>query len=164
MHNDQNVLTSSHVFLVSYKSFSTTPSEKSDVILLLYFEEVTFKLKEFQHSLSRPKKEKRHFGIAACMDTWQLGIHCIAFISLNMTFLALKESSHKWWRLMITNYSDIHACYFFTNLSSLLFKHWREDTFSFIPKVISVYPFLKAVIYPFIDFHLSHGPLRPHYL
>lgn len=69
MHNDQNVLTSSHVLLVSYKSFSTTPSEKSDVILLLYFEEVTFKLKEFQHSLSRPKKEKRHFGIAACMDT-----------------------------------------------------------------------------------------------
>lgn len=69
MHNDQNVLTSSHVFLVSYKSFSTTPGEKSDVILLLYFEEVTFKLKEFQRSRSRPKKEKRHFGIAACMDT-----------------------------------------------------------------------------------------------
>lgn len=74
MHDDQNVLTSSHVFLVSYKSFSTTPGETSDVILLLYFEEVTFKLKEFQRSLSRPKKRRKDTLVlqpAWILDSWE---------------------------------------------------------------------------------------------
>lgn len=105
MHNDQNVLTSSHVFLVSYKSFSTTPSEKSDVILLLYFEEVTFKLKEFQHSLKAKKREKT-FWYCSLHGYLTAGniLHCFYFFKHDISGLkrvitqVMKTNDHELFR------------------------------------------------------------------
>lgn len=55
---------------------------------------------------------------------------------------------------MIMSYSDIHS--FFSQTYLLCYLYSEEKTrFHFYQKVISVYPFHKAVNYPAIHLHLS---------